>query len=113
MEKFDELLAKAKELNPRIRPVSIRLPGLPDPIRVAIRPASLAEYNAWKTQSNSSSENISGQANAQLFRFCCVVPDPKSAEFDQLVSDYPGLRDTVAGQIKAISGLSIQVEVGD
>jgi len=112
MAKFDDLLAQAREQNPRVRPVTIHIPSS-DPVQVAVRPATLAEYNAWKTQSNSPSDQISGQANAQLFRFCCVVPDPKSAEFDQLLREYPGISDTVAASIKSLSGLSIRAEVGE
>jgi hypothetical protein len=102
----DEQLQAAKLKSARATQIHITV-GV-DVIDVVARPATRAEWKAYKALANDASQDKAASANEQLAIFCTLVP--AGNDFVALLDRYPAAADIIAGQIKELSGLSNKVE---
>jgi hypothetical protein len=102
-EQYDE----AKRKDSRAKKISVDVCG--ESVEVVARPASRAEWKAYKALANSADENKSATANEQLLSFCAL--SPHGSELTDLLNKFPAVADVVASKVKEISGLSARVEV--
>lgn len=111
MQLTAEQVSAAKAKEPRSKKVTIDAAG--EIIEVMIRPPTRAEAKLYKSLANSQDEAKSAGANEQLLKWCCVDPDPKTADFATLIEQRGFLADTVASKIKELGGLTSKVELGE
>jgi hypothetical protein len=107
----DEQLAALKVAHPRAK--KFKFTVYDDVFDVVLRPATRAEYKAFRVLRKSGDETKSEAANEQLLVFTALFPDPKSVDLGQLLDKYPAVSDTLWAYAAEMVGMTAKVEVGD
>lgn len=100
----DEELSKLKQKHNVTKLYQLTHPALN--VSVLVRKPTTFEYAKWADRKSDPDQR--SKASRQLF-FDCVV-HPEGDELDTLMTEYPALPDTFAGEVLELAGAAAKIE---
>ena len=100
-EKIAELKGKYGEI------AQVDLPE-PAPVTVVVRMLTSAEFSKFEAQATSGNVQVKATVSKSMLQTAVVYPDP--GELELLVQKYPGIPDSIGGEIMKLAGATLQAQ---